>query len=118
MGIEKLQNAYNFVYLGLSSKEAGRRQTFDLVSYLRVERLRWVGHVLRMDNSRYVKQALVSLFTRSNTEGVSVPGFLLMDAPKCDSFSELECLAGTHGDHPEWNELARALSRKITRTRH
>ena len=51
-----------------------------------------------MDDFRYVKQAVVSLFARSSTEGVSVPGSLLMDAPKCDSFSELECLAGVHGD--------------------
>ena len=50
------------------AKEAGRRQTLDLVSYLRVERLRWVGHVICMDNTRYTKQAIVATFERERTE--------------------------------------------------
>ena len=33
-------------------------QTFDVVSHLRVRRLKWVGHMLRMDDQRYPKLAL------------------------------------------------------------
>lgn len=98
------------------AKEAGCRQTFDLVSYLRVSRLRWLGHVLRMDPVRYVKQAAVALFDRS-PESLRLSGSLLMDAPECSSFSELVALAGAHRDHAEWDQLVRALRKRITRAR-
>ena len=99
-------------------KEAGRRQSFDLVSSLRVRRLRWVGHVLRKADSRYPKQALAVVFGSGSTEDLHKTGSLLMDAPKCSSFSELVRLAGAHGNHPEWDELVRSLERTITRARY
>lgn len=99
------------------AKEAGRRQTFDLVSHLRVERLRWVGHVLRMDDSRYVKQALAVVFGSGDSEQLHKSGSVLMDIPKCSSFSELECEVGAHGDHDEWDSRVRALKKAILRAR-
>ena len=83
-----------------------------------MRRLRWVGHVLRKDDSRYPKQALAALFEMVGPESLHLSGSLLMDAPKCSSFSELVSLAGAHGNHPEWDELVRALEKRITRARY
>ena len=95
-------------------EEAGRNQTFDLVSTLRVRRLRWVGHVLRMADTRFVKQALRAMFDKLRS-GELHQGSVLMDMPKCGSFAELVALAGAHGDHPEWNALVRELRERVSR---
>ena len=95
-------------------EEAGRRQTFDLVSTLRERRLRWVGHVLRMADSRFVKQALRAEFDKLSS-GELHQGSVLMDVPRCGSFSELVALAGAHGDHPEWNFVVRELRERVSR---
>lgn len=61
-------------------QEAGRAgQSFDLVSHLRVRRLKWVGHVLRMDDSRFVKQAMKALWTKKRSGELSREGTALMD---------------------------------------
>ena len=43
------------VMSGRQIKDEARKPSFDLVSALRVRRLRWLGHVLRMDDRRLVK---------------------------------------------------------------
>ena len=123
-GVMKMLNGWNSRCVSVLTgrdiaKEAGRRQTFDLVSHLRVSRLRWVGHVLRMDDSRYLKQALLATFeaNRPGSSQTKSSGCLLMDAPKCSSVSELVTLAGVHGDHAEWDRLVHALSKRVMRTR-
>ena len=96
-------------------QEAGRAgQTFDLVSHLRVRRLKWVGHVLRMDDPRYPKQALRAAWER-RSGAKSREGSVLMDVPECVSFAELEALAGAHQDHAEWSQVVRALREKVSR---
>ena len=76
-------------------EEAGRRgQTFDLVSHIRVRRLKWVRHVLRMEDPRFVKQALKVVFEKKQSGDLHRRGSVLMDVPKCSSFSELVALAG------------------------
>ena len=97
-------------------QEAGRAgQTFDLVSHLRVRRLKWVGHVLRMDDLRYPKQALRVVWEASRPGAKPREGSVLMDAPDVSSFAELEALAGAHQDHPEWSQLVRALRERVSR---
>ena len=97
-------------------EEAGRRgQTFDLVSHIRVRRLKWVGHVLRMEDPRFVKQALKVVFEKKQSGDLHRRGSVLMDVPKCSSFSELVALAGTHLDHPEWSAIVRELRGRVTR---
>ena len=96
--------------------EAGRRgQTFDLVADLRIRRLRWVGHVLRMDDPRYVKQSIKALWKMKNEGKLRREGTVLMDVPKCSSFKELQELAGVHQDHPEWSKLVRDLRKRVSR---
>ena len=97
-------------------QEAGRAgQTFDLVSHLRVRRLKWVGHVLRMDDQRYPKLALKAVWEARGPGAKSREGSVLMDVPRCSSFAELEALAGTHHDHPEWSQLVRELRERVSR---
>ena len=49
--------------------------SFNLVMWIRARRHKWLGHILRMDDSRLVKQAVRHMFTsRTN-------GDLLMDIP-------------------------------------
>ena len=83
---------------------------FDLVSALRVRRLRWLGHILRKDESTLIRQ-VVMRFNEIYPEGLP-EGSLLMDAP-CDNVSELAELAGDHGDHTEWNLIVRALEQRL-----
>ena len=64
---------------------------------------------------RYPKQAISAVFESGSADDLHRTGSLLMDAPKCNSFSELARLAG---DHPAWDELVRALEQDITRARH
>ena len=64
-------------------QEAGKMgQTFDLVADLRVRRLKWVGHVLRMDDSRYVKQSIKALWKMKKNGKLRREGSVLMDVPK------------------------------------
>ena len=92
---------------------------FDLVAALRVRRLRWLGHILRKDESALIRQVVLR-FNEIYPEGLP-EGSLLMDAP-CDNVSELVELAGNHGDHAEWNfncESAReAAGRTLARPAH
>ena len=92
-------------------------QTFDLVTHLRVRRLQWVGHVLRMNDSRFVKQALRALFDKRQSGDLHRRGSVLMDVPETSSFSELVALAGAHLDHPEWWAIVRELRVRVARGR-
>ena len=67
-------------------------RTFDLVRWVRARRTQWLGHILRMDESRMVHKA-VKLMHASRA-----PGDLLMDAPDYS-----------------WEELKRFASSKLGR---
>ena len=58
-------------------------RTFDLVCWIRARRTQWLGHILRMDESLMIHQA-VKLIHVSR-----VSGDLLMDAPRY-SWEELK----------------------------
>ena len=78
---------------------------FDLVAMLRVRRLRWLGHVLRMDESRLQRQVLLK-FDIIYPDGYP-EGSILMDAPAHNNIRDLIPKAGAHGpgNHTEWDEL-------------
>ena len=80
---------------------------YDLVAELRVRRLRWVGHILRKEESCLVRQVLLKfnvIYPKGYPEGS-----LLMDAPRHESVSELIEFAGTHEEHTGWNLIVREL---------
>ena len=76
---------------------------FDLNLTIRKRRLRYLGHILRMEPDRLVRRTLMAL-----TEGgTNFPeGSLFMDVQN-KSIEELECLAK---DKRRWKFLADGLS--------
>ena len=85
----------------------------DLVAQLRVWRLRWLGHVLRMDESRPVRQVLLK-FNFIYPDGYP-EGSVLTDAPHHERVSDLIPLAGAHGagNHDEWGTIVRTLKNRL-----
>ena len=59
-------------------------RTVDLVRWIRVRRLQWLGHILRMNDSRLIKKAVQHLF-----EEPTQVGDFLMDASQASSWDEL-----------------------------
>ena len=65
---------------------SARTRTYDLVADIRKRRFKWLGHILRLDGHRYVKEAV-----KTQLE-FNLPGNIAMDAPDL-SFEELTVLA-------------------------
>ena len=80
----------------------------DLVAMLRVRRLRWLGHVLRMSDDRRLKK-LVLKFNAIYPDGYP-EGSILMDAPDHNSVAELEPMAA---DRKMWAGLVSELKTKL-----
>ena len=78
---------------------------YDLLRAIRLRRLRYLGHILRMPESRVVRCALLAL-----TEGGAVypEGSLFMDCQAID-MDQLVALAQQRG---AWNTMARQLLRQ------
>ena len=72
-------------------------QTFDVVRQIRVTRMRWVGHILRMPDERMIKKAVKQLHR------ARLDGDLLMDCPQTDSWEEL-CALAAADDKKIWRE--------------
>ena len=68
-----------------------------------------------MDNPRFVNQAPKAVFEQEQSGNLRRRGSVLMDVPKCGSFSELEALAGAYLDHPEWSAVVRELRERVAR---
>ena len=69
-----------------------RHPTIDLPKKLRARRLRWAGHVLRLDETHLVKRTLLARAEKFS--GGSYPaGFVLAEAPAHASKDELLQLA-------------------------
>ena len=62
-------------------------KTFDLLRWIRAHRLRWVGHILRMSETRLIKQALHTIFDNHKD------GDILMDIPRVKDWQDLQALA-------------------------
>ena len=76
-------------------------RTVDLVRWIRARRLQWLGHILRMDDSRLIKKAVQHLF-----EEPAQVGDFLMDAPQASSWDEL-CERAKHRE--AWRTRVREL---------
>jgi hypothetical protein len=78
--------------------------TFDLISRLRARRLRWAGHILRMEEPNLMRRVLLASVDLG-LEG-KAQGGILADAPAFESVEQLLLLAQ---DKKEWRETVRAL---------
>ena len=95
---------------GRSVREEARSTTasFDLVKTVRVRRLRWLGQILRGDQSRLLFRAVAHQFQNRST------GDLFMDAPPHKNLDDLITLAA---DTTFWKSLESSIPshlRKIT----
>ena len=84
---------------------------FNLVNHLRVRRLRWLGHILRLDESRLLRRVLLK-FNFIYPDGYP-EGSILMDAPDHVEIRDLIPMAGEHGNHEEWDKIVFNLKRKL-----
>ena len=64
-------------------EEVTKGKTLDLLLWIRVRKLQWFGHIVRMDRKRKVKQAIFEMFKTPKHGG------MLMDAPATKSWYEL-----------------------------
>ena len=80
--------------------------TFNLLMWIRCRRLQWVGHILRMQDSRLVKRALQHIYTNRQV------GDLLMDIPKDATWAELQNMATSNGKS-DWKVRVQKLKEKV-----
>ena len=87
---------------GRSVREEVRSTTtsFDLVKKIRVRRLRWLGQILRGDQTRLLFHTVVYQFHNKSS------GNLFMDAPSHDNLDELIVLAS---DKTYWKSLESSI---------
>ena len=89
---------------GRTVAQESRSPSFDLIKTLRARRLRWVGHVLRLDNSYLSRRVLVEV-----SKAKPYPrGSILEDAPPHDSVADLVDQALNRG---AWSKLVGLLEK-------
>ena len=67
--------------------------SFDLVARLRSRRLRWAGHILRLEEASLIRRLLIATVERDLEEGKRHAGGLMEDAPVFKSVEQLLELA-------------------------
>jgi hypothetical protein len=90
---------------GRSFRDETVEPTFDLVSRLRSRRLRWAGHILRLEESNLMRKVLLAS-VELGLESGREQGGILMDALAFDSVEQLLLLAG---DRVGWRDSVIAL---------
>ena len=107
---EKCMRKLNGANAGCLSRFTGKTRveesraiscTYSLVNDIRKRRMAWLGHLLRMDESRLVKIAVREQWRMGEQ------GNLFLDAPKNLNFDKLCELAS---DRKQWKSLTRNLS--------
>ena len=88
------------IITGKSYRETATNPEFDLVKAIRKRRLRYLGHILRMDSQRLVRRTLLAY-----VNPVPPPGSLLDDC-KGKSIASLVQLAA---DRKKWNRLVNSI---------
>jgi hypothetical protein len=91
---------------GRSYRDETVDPTFDLVSRLRSRRLRWAGHILRLEESNLMRRVLLAQVQHDLDRGARESGGLLMDALDFDSAEQLVLQAS---DREEWRMAVHAL---------
>ena len=91
---------------GRSIRDETVEPSFDLLSRLRSRRLRWAGHILRLEETSLIRRMLLATVERDLEAGNRHAGGLLSDAPVFESVEQLLELAG---DRNGWRDLVKAL---------
>ena len=90
-----------------SVAEEYRKPSYDFITALRVRRLKWVGKVLRKDESRLDRRVLMS-----KTKPY-VDGDILMDCPEHESMDKLYEMAM---DEKKWSDIIKARKKELDKT--
>ena len=105
----RLWNARCLAFItGRSIKSEYKYPSKDLVATLRVRRVRWLGHVLRMED-RLVKSVITQI------RQPYPDGSIFMDAPRHSSMEQLIELAE---DRESWNIHVNAVKVSLDCSRH
>ena len=91
---------------GRSYRDETVEPSFDLIARLRSRRLRWAGHILRLEETSLIRRVMLATVQRDLDTGARHEGGLLADAPIFDSVDQLLELAG---DRDGWRKLVRDL---------
>ena len=85
-------------------------KTFDIVSWIRSRRLRWLGHILRLPehDTSLLKEAVKHIYEHAQE------GDLCMDAPITNDWEQLKKLAG---DRDSWRRRVKKLKEMKTMPR-
>jgi hypothetical protein len=94
------------IMTGRSIRDETVDPSFDLVSRLRSRRLRWAGHILRLEEASLIRRVLLATVQRDLDRGSTEEGGLLADAPAFSTVGELLELAQ---ERFEWGRAVRAL---------
>jgi hypothetical protein len=94
------------IMTGRSIRDETVDPSFDLVSRLRSRRLRWAGHILRLEEASLIRRVLLATVQRDLDRGSTEEGGLLADAPAFSTVGELLELAQ---ERSEWGRAVRAL---------
>ena len=94
------------VMTGRSIRDETVEPSFDLVSRLRSRRLRWAGHILRLEEASLIRRVLLAIVARDLDRGSSEEGGLLADAP---AFNTVEQLLELAADKAGWQKAVREL---------
>ena len=98
----RLWNAKRLAFItGRSIRSEYKYPSLNLVAALRVRRLRWLGHVLRMEDGMRAVKTVLTQMRQPYPEGS-----LLMDAPRHRDTKQLITMAQ---DKEEWNLIVNAL---------
>ena len=83
-------------------------RTFDIISWIRSRRLRWLGHILRLpeENKSLLKEAVKHIYEHAQE------GDLCMDAPIANDWERLKALAS---DRSSWRKRVNDLKVKMTK---
>ena len=90
---------------GRDHKSEYREPSVDIMADMRMCRLRWLGHILRLPNGRLIKQWVQQEWTWQ----AKLKGSIFEDAPPHDSIASLEEFAH---DREAWNRRVNAIATK------
>ena len=88
------------VITGRSIEAENRNPSYDLVKDVRLARLKWLGHILRLDENITLHKTIKDLYTN----GIHHDGMLMDEAPNSKDFEELVEIAR---ERSGWREFAK-----------